>query len=229
MRYDLLLATSTALVLLAVNGVFAGVPHLTVRREPARTTRLPQPGQTLLYDQTDADNPQAIVAQNFESSFDAYDCEAADDFTVPQGETWKIVEVHVEGTFFDGTGPANSFNVAFHREQGGKVGEVVRKCRNASFRPGSQFDVGAEYITCKVKLTQGSYFVAVQANMNFRDGSEWGWITNNTVRGSASMWRNRGGGFGVDCLRFKPTTFCIPNGEGGDYSFALYGRSSGEF
>jgi hypothetical protein len=75
-----------------------------------------------------------------------------------------------------------------------------------------------------VKLKPGTYFVSVQANMAFSVGGEWGWNTNNTVRGSASQWQNPGGGFGTGCTTYNTTTTCIPAGEGGDFSFALLGK-----
>ena len=57
-------------------------------------------------------------------------------------------------------------------------------------------------------------------------GGEWGWNTNNTVAGKASLWKNPGNGFATGCTTYNTTTTCIPAGEGGDYAFALKGKSS---
>lgn len=221
----MLLAASATTALFTTSGVRAGVvrPAFSVKVEPQHRIAFPHRGSRLLYDQDDQDNPQAIVAQNFESAFDIYDCEAADDFKIPAGQTWKIGKIHLGGTHFSSAGPADSFSVTFYSSKKGKVGSAVKTCANAGYSY-SDMAFGSVDVICKAKLRKGTYFLAVLANMNFSQGGEWGWITNNTVRGSPSMWRNPGGGFGVGCTDFETTTNCIPEGEGGDFAFALYGR-----
>jgi hypothetical protein len=227
MSKTVLLAASAALVLVAIGGVRAGgLAAVSVRQQPKHTTLFPHSGAKLLYDQSEADNGNAIRAENFESDLDAYDAEGADDFKVPAGETWKISEVYVVGIYFEGSRSADSFNVTFYESRKGKVGKPVKACMNASYRYDTQFDFGMEYITCKVALTSGAYFVAVQANTLFFEGGEWGWLTNNTVRRNPSMWRNPGDGYGTGCTDFAPTKTCIPYDEGGDFAFALLGRKN---
>jgi hypothetical protein len=221
----MLLAASAALVLVAIGGAHAGgLPVLSVRQQPHHTILFQQRGAKLLYDQSDGDNVNAIRAENFESDLDSYDTEAADDFKVPAGETWKISEVYVAGNYFEGSRSADSFAVTFYENRMGKVGKPVKACMNAGYRYETQFDFGTEYITCKVALTKGAYFVAIQANTVFSEGGEWGWLTNNTVRRNPSVWRNPGDGYGTGCTDFAPTKTCIPDDEGGDFAFALLGR-----
>ena len=73
-------------------------------------------------------------------------------------------------------------------------------------------------------LCPAARFICAKANMDFGSGGEWGWNTNNTVRGFASKWQNPGDGFGTGCVTYTTTTVCIPSGEGGDFSFALIGK-----
>ena len=80
---------------------------------------------SVLYDQNDSDDGIGIVSQNFESSFDAYDAQAADDFTVPAGDTWKIKEVDVTGVYFNGSGPSRDETVTFYKSKKGRPGKVV--------------------------------------------------------------------------------------------------------
>src|SRR5262245_60984616 len=68
-----------------------------------------------LYNQNDDDNGVGIVSQNFETSLDAYDAQAADDFVVPDGHSWQVKEVDVTGVYFNGPGPAVSENVTFYK------------------------------------------------------------------------------------------------------------------
>ena len=223
-----ILTSGAAVALLAGSAALAGVvgPAVRARQEPGYTILLPHHGASLLYDQNEDDAGVAVRAENFESELDAYDTEAADDFTVPSGQTWKISEVFVAGILFEGSRSADSFNVTFYWSRKGKIGKAVKSCLNAGYRFDTPFDFGAEYITCKAKLKSGAYFVAVQANTEFFEGGEWGWLTNSTVRGNPSMWRNPGGGYGTGCTDFAPTTTCYPGEEGGDFAFALYGRAS---
>jgi|KBSMisStandDraft_5_1062788.scaffolds.fasta_scaffold76595_4 hypothetical protein len=228
MSKTMLLAASAALVLVAIGGAHAGrLPVIGVGQQPKHTILFPQRGARLLYDQSDADNGNAIRAENFESDLDSYDTEAADDFKVPAGETWKISEVYVAAIYFEGSRSADSFNVTFYESRKGKVGKRVKACMNAGYRYDTQFDFGTEYITCKVQLTQGAYFVAVQANTVFSEGGDWGWLTNNTVRRNPSVWRNPGDCYATGCTDFAPTKTCIPYDEGGDFAFALLGRRTG--
>jgi hypothetical protein len=228
MSKTMLWATSAALALVGTGSVSGDHIHppISVKHQSKHTILFPHRGAKLLYDQSESDNGQAIRAENFEPALDDYDSEAADNFKVPAGQTWKISEVYVEGIYFEGSRSNDSFNVTFYRSRKGKIGERVKTCANASYRHDTQFDLGSEYITCKVELKKGSYFVAVQANTIYFEGGEWGWTTNNTVRGAASLWRNPRDGFATGCTDFTTTTICIPNGEGGDFAFALYGKQS---
>src|SRR5580765_72828 len=79
----------------------------------------------LLYDQNDLDTGIGITSQNFEEEFNAYDDQAADDFTVPGGHAWKIRNVTVTGTYFAGNGPARSWNVYIYADRGGLPGALI--------------------------------------------------------------------------------------------------------
>lgn len=222
-----LLTVLTAFAVLGTSGLSAsGVrPETSTKNQPKQKIFFPNRVDGLLYDQSDNDSGQGIVAQNFESVFDAYDSEGADDFTVPAGKIWKITEIYVDGTYFDGAGSVDSFNVTFYARKKGEIDKLVRSCPNASYHYDTQFDLGSEYIKCKATLKKGGYFVAIRANMDFSVGGEWGWLTNNSVRSNPSLWRNPEDGFQTGCVDFQPTLTCIEAGEGGDYSFALYGKA----
>ena len=73
----------------------------------------------VLYDQLNGQtttNPADISSQDFETSLDAADSEAADDFVVPAGLTWSIDGIDVDGEYFsrDGLDPVPAgFHVRF--------------------------------------------------------------------------------------------------------------------
>jgi hypothetical protein len=170
------------------------------------------------YAQHDNDNGIGIVSQNFEPSLDAFDAQGAD--TVKLSAKCKLKTVNADGVYFNGSGPADSFNVTFYK---GKAtpGATTKSCANASY---TDSGFGSPVISCTAKLTKKTAkWVSVQANMNFSGGGEWGWNTNNTIRGKASQWENPGDGFGTGCTTYTTTTTCIPSGEGGDFAFGLNG------
>ena len=65
----------------------------------------------VLYDQYDNISANSTSSQNFESGFDAYDDELADDFVVPTGDTWNIKQVDVAGEYCNGAVPAATVNL----------------------------------------------------------------------------------------------------------------------
>ena len=187
--------------------------HQTVFKTPK--------GSVTLYDQTDNDSGVGIVSDNFDSgSFDSYDNQGADDFTVPSGHTWTVTQVNAPGAYFNGSGPQDGVNVFFYKNKKGAPGKPAAEIDNITPTDSAgsfSIDVG------KVKLKAGSYWVSVQANMNFVGGpGEWGWETSSALHGSAAMFRSAGG-FG--CLDWAPMQSCIGSyGEGPDFMFTLKGK-----
>ena len=186
-----------------------------------------------LYDQTGNDLGTGVVSQNFEASFDAYDSQGADDFTVPAGPNWIVKEVDVVGVYFNGSGPAVSENVFFFKDHKGKPGKLV-----ATYTVVGVDTAGSFAITLPgrgQKLMPGHYWVSVQANMDFSNGGEWGWEKQTTVEGEPAMWQNPGDGFGTGCTTWGIENDCVgvlPTGQPtstsyGDKEFALKGKTKG--
>ena len=180
---------------------------------------------SVLYDQNSNDDGIGPVSQNFlNSSFDIYDSQGADDFKVPHHSAWKVREVDVTGSYFNGSGVAPSENVIFYAKGKHHVpGDVVREFDGIQ---GTDDGFGSFAITLPgkgVTLKAGTYWVSVIANMDFFAGGEWGWETRADTLGSPGVWRNEGGGFGI-CADWTPVSECIPDGES-DYLFTIQGDS----
>src|SRR6266446_10945284 len=90
---------------------------------PTQSNQIAAPNVLLaiLYDQTDNPGTNATSSQDFETANDTFDDQAADDFVVPAGDTWTIQQVVVSGVYFNGTGPAASFNVTFYSNTPGNL------------------------------------------------------------------------------------------------------------
>ena len=108
MNKTVLLGT-TALVAFSMGGVSAAPsrPTLAVQvHQPKHVYVLPHRNSTVLYDQSAGSNGIAIVSQTFEPTFSIYDSNGADDF--PNLGAAKINEVIANGTYVNGSGPADS-------------------------------------------------------------------------------------------------------------------------
>ena len=91
--------------------------------------------------------------------------ELANDFIVQDGETWSVDSIDVDGMYFNGTGPADSFNVRFYADDVGLPGALVEERLAMPYTlNGSTFSVT---ITPPVHLGSGSYWVSVQARDGF--------------------------------------------------------------
>jgi hypothetical protein len=219
-------ALALALTIVAAMGTGAGARPLVkpsaVSHRAARTVH-PHSIAGAIYSQLDNDNGIGLTSQHFESSLNAYDAQGADDFKIRKHA--KIKKVFVIGTYFNCStcGPAESVHVTFYKNAAGKPGAVVKDYP----RLGYSDSAGTGTFTIKTpttKLSAGTYWVSVYANMHFATGGQWGWNTNNTVRNSPSQWQNPGNGFGSGCTTWGTTTTCEAQGEGGDFSFALIGK-----
>lgn len=217
---------------LALTGTaFAGQAHPTLSGKVSSNAKhvivMPHRNASVLYDQSSGSNGVGIVSQEFtDFTSGAYDADGADDFTLPAGKH-TITEVDANGVYFNGYGPADSFNVTFYKKIKKGQGKILASCPNSPYTDvNGTGSVAIDVSSCGVKAKGGkkSMWVSVQAVMAFGSGGEWGWNTNNTVNGSASVWENAGGGFGTGCSTYTTTTTCIPSGEGGDFAFAILGN-----
>jgi hypothetical protein len=171
------------------------------------------------YQQQDDDNGIGIVSQNFESSLDAYDSQGADDFTLTK--KCKVTNIEFNGAYFNGSGPATDFSITIYQDNGSSApGKVVYGPKAESFTTTGTDGYSITGLS-GIKLAPGTYWLSVQADLNYSSGGEWGWNTNNTVRGDAAMWQNPGDGFATGCTSYTTLTTCIASGEGGDFSFAI--------
>jgi hypothetical protein len=198
---------------------------------PAGVRRLaippyPKAPQVILYDQYDNAGADSTSSQNFEPAFDIYDDFAADDFIVPGGQTWNISEVDVLGAF-NGAGPVNSFNVFIYQDSGGLPGALVYSATDQLFTSADNLNFVINLTTTAV-LTQGTYWVSVQANMDFAVGGQWYWTDRTVQSNQGAAWQNPGGGFGVGCMTWgQRGATCGIDPTAPDQVFRLVGELGG--
>src|SRR5215467_258861 len=159
---------------------------------------LPQPKlpNVILYDQYDNAGTNATSSQDFEAAFDPFDDFTADDFVVPGGQTWNVSEVDMQGTYDGFTGPAISFHVFFYQDSGGLPGTQVYAAMNQPYTSSNNIDFVVNLTTAAV-LSPGTYWVSVQARLDFSVGGQWYWQDRTVQSNNGAAWENPGGGFGI--------------------------------
>ncbi len=202
-------------LMLSVGLTFAATPEKShSARKVKKIHKLPAPvaPNVVLYDQYDNAGGTSLVSQDFEATFDAYDNEGADDFVVPAGETWNVDQVDILGTYFNGSGPANSFIVNIYSDAAGLPGANVYSAAGLAYTTADNLNFVIPLTTPAV-LTEGTYWVSVVASLDFLVGGEWGQTERLVQSGNPAAWQNPNGGFGTPCTTWGARTTCLGLGE----------------
>jgi hypothetical protein len=189
-----------------------GVPSILIKPMP----KFPE---VILYDQLDNPGTVSFVSQEFPDmpEFTAF---LADDFFVPGGQSWQVTEVYAQGVYFNGSGPANNFNVFFYEDDGGLPGTLVS---SRTAQPYVESDGVFEVtLIAPVTLTSGTHWVSVQAHQPVDPNGQWGWTDRTVQANSPAAWQNPAGGFGV-CPTWDLRTTCLGIELAPDQMFRLIG------
>lgn len=201
-------------------------------------------GAKTLWDQNDEGEGYAVPSDFYDSgSYDEYDAEGADDFTVPKGQTWTVQEVDVSGVDHansarqrssrsesmdaeDREKTSDGQTVYFYEDSKGAPGKNLAEIQTS----GKDDGLGNLAISLGKKgivLGSGTYWVSVQVKTNYEKGEyAWYWSTRKKQEGNPAMWENPGGGYGAGkpCDSWKAVKSCWRDG-GVDFLFALKGVS----
>ena len=104
----------------------------------------------------------------------------------------------------------DSFHIFFYADSGTLPGTLVAS-RLAN--PYSGFIDFVITLTSPVTLTEGAYWVSVQAREDFSTAGQWFWDNRLVTSNAGAVWQNRGGGFGAGCLTWGRKTSCLPNSK----------------
>jgi hypothetical protein len=129
----------------------------------------------------------------------AMNSDLVDDFVV-ENFSWRVRWIDVDGAYFNGPGPANTFTVYFYSDNDGFPGNAIYSTLALWTQTGSTFTfhICDSPDTCEVPfLYPGRYWVEIQANMTAMCCGEWGWTDRTLTSGNAAVWRNPSGFFGA--------------------------------
>jgi hypothetical protein len=179
------------------------------------------PSDVVLYTQIDNDASGGGVSQEFEALFATFDCDSADDFVIPDGQAWVINSVTMNGQYTLGAGPASGANLTILADNAGLPGTAV--CTYAAQTPSDTGGTFTFTLPTSCTLNAGTYWLDVQAQLNFLPGNaEWKAETRTVQSNAAALWRDPGDGFGTGCTDWSSLQTCL-GAPGPDLMFSLSG------
>jgi len=174
------------------------------------------------------DSGTAITSQEF-TDLGGFS-EIADDFTCTGAKkTRKVTKVSWVGQYYNGSGPADSFNVRIYNndtsgsidEPGDVRCEFLNQSYNADGSVPTNFSAKLSGDKC-VKLKKGqTYWISIQAVMAFGVGGQFGWENINETNGNEADFLESGL-FGTQCTTWAndlTLNDCI--GFPGDFIFSF--------
>jgi hypothetical protein len=190
----------------------------------------------IIYDQSeDEEYGGYIVSQFFTDAASAdLSSEAADDFVVPEGETWVVGSFGVWGTWWAGSqGNPEKINVAIYENDGGQPGELIHGfSEQTGFYAEEWTNQAGELqsyynftFPAPITFTQGHYWISFQVHDSYDVAGQWGWEDKTNTNWEPWHWRNPGGGHWNGGPDWKPSTMIHWFGYALDNRFALYGEA----
>jgi hypothetical protein len=185
-------------------------------------------GSEVLYSQFDNFSGNGVPSQNFETAYDVYDCDAADDFTVPGGKVWTVDEIEVAYSYNVLTSPPSPTNltVRFYNDNAGRPGILIKEFVGFNV-PSATFITGAIPLPAPVILESGVKWVSFHENLNFSPSGQIYWSNRSVQSGYESCWINPGDGFSTGATTWTPQrTAGVGGGASPDLIFGIVGVES---
>lgn len=184
----------------------------------------------VIYDQLFPLGWNYMVSQQFTDPGNATKTSfAADDFTVPSGESWDIRYIDVAGQYFEWTGtPATAFNIYFYADNNGVPGTAIHTFEN--FTNYNEILLDEVYHSYKyeftlpavIPFTSGVYWVSVQAVADYSVSNQWGWYSHQgTTIKNEFHWKNPDNGFGTGNIDWTAASMIVWSDF--NLAFSLYG------
>jgi hypothetical protein len=148
----------------------------------------------------------------------------ADDFVV-QNYAWMVRWIDVDGAYFNGPGPANTFTVFFYADNDGFPGNQVYASLAPWEQNGSTFRIHVcDNLPCQDQpiLFPGKYWVEIQANMTAMCCGEWGWTDRTVTDLDPAVWRNPSGFFGACTSWSRRAATCGLDPSAPDQVYRIY-------
>jgi hypothetical protein len=185
----------------------------------------------VLYNQLDPVGFNYMNSQMYTNAGDANrTCIAADDFIVPEGETWNVRYIDVVGAYFMFTGTnIDALNVRVYENNNNLPGDELFSFLNYTNYNERLIDaVGNVYkyeimLPEAIDLSSGHYWISVQAVSDFTVTDQWGWFTySGATIENEFVWKNPLDGSGFGYIDWTAASMLIWSDF--NLAFALYGE-----
>lgn len=156
---------------------------------------------------------------------------AADDFVVPDGDTWTVHYVNFIGTYFSYTNiDVDAYNIFFYEDNDGLPGDLIQGYENITqyntilIDEIGQTELIEATLSTPVTFTEGHYWLSVQAVSDGSVTGFWGWAIhqNDATLENEYAWKNPGDGFQYGFIDWTPGSM-ISFGSL-NLAFGLYGE-----
>lgn len=161
----------------------------------------------VLFDQTANTTTSGVLAIYDLDEPETWAVQAADDFRVPDTQTWTIETVFADGFYAGLVNPATEVNVFFYEDDNGLPGAEIYSALD--LMPADDDD-GALTLDLPeaVVLSAGHYWVSVQPKMDFFGDGRWFWFSESVQTYNEFAWRNPGNGYGTGCTDWSSRSDC---------------------
>ncbi|HLY05526.1 MAG TPA: hypothetical protein VKR31_07250 [Rhizomicrobium sp.] len=209
-------ATAAAILALAMSGGFVNPAHAAG-------------GSYVVLWNQNANFGNGVNSQTYQSSKSAYDDVAADDFIVPNGETWRISEVDVTGAYVGRhQGPASSVQISIYAGPKWHPKRILKSYTVSCTDNDGSFQCvlpTKKRGNPALKLNSGHYWLSVVANCRSKICGQWKWTENTSVTDYEGVWENPANGWKTACLGWDLIRGCF-GGNPVDLAFDLIGTST---
>ena len=172
-----------------------------------------------LYDQLDNPSSASPPDESTEGTYygTANDSQAADDFTVPAGQTWQVTGIE---TLANTANATYNWRIFIYADAGDRPGAQVFFGQAPSTGAGYDYTFNLSGVPT---LQSGHYWVSVVL-MNLYS---WQWKNRTVQSGSPALWQNPGGGDNPSCTTWTLRTTCFPGTAGApDQVFRVLGDAA---
>ena len=147
-----------------------------------------------------------VTAQDFESTYNQYDAQVADDFIVPTGVTWYVDSIIIPGSYSSGATATCGLIYNVHSDNSGEPGtQIFGDTINSDLDGNGDGDLVLRFET-PVSISSGHYWLVANGRKDFASGGgQWYWQRDVNNQGYPALWRNPGDGFTSGCTSW--TTF----------------------
>jgi hypothetical protein len=159
----------------------------------------------ILFDQSGIADAIAPV-QDYQSEFDIYDSEGADDFIIADPAGWTVGAVNFQMSY-NGSPEGDTYDVTFYEDANGSPGQ--KSCVYAGLSGVLDASETALSIALPTpcELASGHYWVALSANLDFPLRAYWS-VGPGTAVNNIGNWREPGDGDDTGCIDWTPMSAC---------------------